>query len=216
MKKKVIAVALVAVMAMTMMTGCAGFTVIKTGTEDQFTGKTAFSAGDNVDSFWDSKAVPELTKNAVDLVTLLKEANGDLKSVQDKYAGTSLQNSTSLTYTVKGTAKVDSVNTESKAGTMKILVDGYDGDIDVEVQIGPVFKGTCVRDALSFIKFGDYTNQTEYSQVNQSINKKIEATVISPDTANDYVGKTISFIGCFAPGTDNSKILITPVVITTS
>jgi len=214
MKKRMIALLLALIMVMTTLTGCVK--IIKTGTEGEYTGKKTFSADENVESFWDSKAIPELTANASDLKTLLEEANGNLKSVQDKYKGSSLDKGASLTYTVKGTGKVTQVNTQSKAGTMKIELEGYSGSVDIEIQIGTVIKGSSVRDSLSFVKYGDYTNQTEYAQVNQSVNKKILATVISPEKANEYLDKTITFIGCFAPGNDNAKILITPVVITVS
>ena len=33
------------------------------------------------------------------------------------------------------------------------------------LQIGPVIKGTSIRDSLDFLKFDDFTNQLEFARV---------------------------------------------------
>lgn len=209
MKKRIIAVLIMGLTLMT-MTGC--IKVVKIGEEDKITGKVAFSAGDDVGSFWDSKAIPELTEKAVDLGEFLTEAKGDLNSLADKYGKYSMGDSGELTYTVKGSGKVTAVETEKKAGFITVALDGYSGSEEIKIQVGSVIKGSSVRDALSFIKFGDYTNQEEYAAISQSINAAIMDTVINPETAAELNGKTIDFTGCFTVK-DNDTILITPVVI---
>lgn len=209
MKKRIIA-GLVLVLTLTTMTGC--IKVVKMGEEGSLTGEVAFNAGDDVGSFWESKAIPELTEKAVDLGEFLTEANGDLNSLADKYGKYSMGNSGELTYTVKGSGKVTAVETEKKAGFITIALDGYNGSEEIKIQVGSVIKGSSVRDALSFIKFGDYTNQKEYAAVSQSINDVIMETVINPDTAAEMNGKTVEFVGCFTVK-GNDTILITPVVM---
>ena len=157
--------------------------------------------------------MPELTGKAVDLGEFLKEANGDLGSLADKYGKYSMGDSGELTYTVKGTGTVTEVQTEKKAGYIAIKLEGYDGSEEIKIQVGSVIKGSSVRDALSFIKFGDYTNQEEYAAVSQSINDVIMEKVINPETASGLNGKTIEFTGCFTVK-DDTTILITPVVLT--
>ena len=208
MKKKIISLLLVTALVMTTMSGC--IKVVKIGEEGKLTGKTEFNAGDNVAEFWDSQALPELEETAVDLGDFLTEANGDLTSLADEYGKYSMGTSGDLSYVVKGTGTVESVDTESKAGTMTVKLDGYDGSEEIKLQVGSVFKGSAVRDSLSFIKYGDYTNQQEYAQVSKSIHDLIQETVVSPDTAKEYEGKTVSFVGCFTVS-DNTTLLITPV-----
>jgi len=210
MIKKIISLVLVCILAVTVMSGC--IKVVKIGEEGEFTGETEFNAGDNVAEFWESEALPELQDGAVDLAQFLTEANGDLKSLDEKYGIYSMGTSGELSYTVKGTGMVEAVDTESKAGTMTIKLADYSGAEEIKIQIGTVMKGSSVRDSLSFIKFGDYTNQQDYAAVSQSINEIIMADVINPDTAKAMDGKTISFVGCFTVS-DNTTILITPVVI---
>lgn len=210
MKKSLLAIGVSIVLAMTTLTGC--IKVVKIGEEGNLTGKVEFSAGDDVAGFWDSEAIPELIEKAIDLGEFLIEANGDLNSLADKYGKYSMGDSGEITYTIKGSGTVTSVETEKKAGFITLKLDDYSGKEEIKIQVGSVIKGSSVRDALSFIKFGDYTNQEEYAQVSQSINSIIMDTVINPETAAGLNGKHIEFTGCFTVN-DNTIILITPVVI---
>lgn len=209
MKNKLLVLVMVLLVALG-STGCVK--VVKIGEEASLTGKTEFNAGDNVAEFWDSLAMPEFTEKAVDLPTFLTEANGDLKSLADKYGKYSMGNTGELTYIVKGTATVNNVVTDKKAGYMEVTLDGYNGLEVIKLQIGTVFKGSAVRDSLSFIKFGDYTNQEEYAAVSQSIHELIQEKVIDPVDVSSLKGKQIEFTGCFSVS-DNTNLLITPVIL---
>lgn len=190
------------------MTGCVK--VVKIGEEAQYTGKTEFNAGDNVAEIWESQAVPELQEKAVELADFLKEANGDLKSLVDQYGKYSMGTSGEINYVVKGTGTVTEVNQEKKAGYMTVKLEGYDGTLEISIQIGSVYKGSSIRDSLDIIKFGDYTNQQDWAAVSQSINKVVDEQVVRPADPASLKDKTISFTGCFTAN-DNTKILITPV-----
>lgn len=212
MKKNILVLCLVLGLTVCTTTGC--IKVVKTGEEAALTGETTFSAGDDVESFWESQALPELTGKAVDLREFLTEASGDLKSLADKYGKYSMGDSGELTYTVKGSGSVSAVEVSKKAGFITVSLDGYTGNEEVRIQVGSVIKGSSVRDALEFIKFGDYTNQNEYAEVSQSINSKIMETVVNPEEAATLEGKKINFVGCFTVK-DDGVILITPVELTT-
>ena len=76
---------------------------------------------------------------------------------------------------VKGSGIVTSVNTESSQGTAQIALDGYDGQIKVNLYIGTRIPSdeTSIRDAVGFIKFGDFKEQTEFGKVSSELNKKV-------------------------------------------
>jgi len=211
MKKQVLVLAMTVVLAITAMTGC--MKIVKIGEEGKLTGEVKFNAGDNVAEIWDLAAIPELTGKAVDLSTFLTEANGDLKSLADKYGKYSMGTSGELSYTVKTVATVTEVNTEKKAGYMVFTIDGYSGPIITELQIGPVFKGSAVRDSLNIIKFEDYKNQVDYAAVSQSIHEIIKSKILDQIDLSSLVGKQIEFTGCFTVDKED-LILITPVVLT--
>ena len=211
MRKKIISLLLVCILGTAVMSGC--IKVVKIGEEGKLTGESEFNAGDNVAEFWESQALPELQEKAVDLEEFLTESKGDLHALADVYGTYSMGASGEVSYTVKGTGTVESVDTDSKAGTMTVTLAGYSGTEVVKLQVGTVIKGSSVRDSLSFIKFGDYTNQEDYAAVSQSINDIIMQDVVSPDTARGMEGKTVTFLGCFTVK-DDTTILITPVELT--
>jgi Predicted periplasmic lipoprotein len=211
MKKQILLFMATVILGAAMMTGC--MKIVKTGEEGKYTGEVKFNAGDDVAKIWDSAAVPELTKKAVDLPTFFKESNGDLKSLASKYGKYSMGTSGELSYTVKGTGTVKEVNTEKKAGYMVVALDGYNGPVQVQLQVGTVFKGSAVRDSLSMIKFEDYKNQVDYAAVSQSIHQIIQKTIIDKADLKSITGKKIEFIGCFTVDSQDT-ILVTPVSLT--
>lgn len=211
MKKRFFILLLSAAVAVSSMTGC--MKIIKIGEEGKYTGEVEFNAGEDVAGIWDSAALPELTGKAVELGTFLTEANGDLKSLADKYGKYSMGTSGTLNYTVMGTVTVKEVNTEKKAGYMTVSLDGYNGPVAIKLQIGTVYKGTAVRDALDIIKFEDYKNQVDYAAVSQSIHNIIQTTVIDKLDLNNLIGKQLDFTGCFTVDKED-EILITPVALT--
>ncbi len=133
------------------MSGYGSF--IEIGHEDEVTGNVKFDAASDVEAIWASKAVPDLEGNAVELSQILAECNGELKSVASKYGHYSMGDKGELSYIVKGQGKVLEVNREKKAGFMAVQLDGYAGDKVVKVQIGTVYKGSAIRDCISFIKY---------------------------------------------------------------
>jgi predicted lipoprotein len=208
MKKTIIAgVILVAFLIYSVATA----KIVKTGEEYLLTGGK-FNAGDSVAAIWDSKALPDLQGKAVDINKFLTEAKGDFKSktLADKYGKYSMGTQGELSYTVKGKATVTSVNQEKKAGYMEVKLDGYTGSEVIRIQIGSVYKGSAVRDSLSFIKFEDYTNQVDYAAISQSIHDVIQKTVIGNIDLTSIEGKKIEFLGCFTADS-NTTLLITPV-----
>ena len=122
---------------------------------------------------------------------------------------------------VKGSGKIVSVNAETSLGTVEVALDGYDGPIKVLLYIGTRIPSdeTSVRDAVGFITFGDFKEQTEYGKVASEINKRVLSTVLGGIDRNNLVGKTISFKGAFTIRTFNliqidvKEIRIVPVEI---
>ena len=214
MKKRMIALALALTLAAsTLLTGCGIVKVIKIGEEVQYTVDVEVNAGDDVAARWEESALPELNEKAVDLKEFLEQSNGDLTALAEEYGSYSMGKSGELSYAVKGTGTVEEVNTQSQAGYMSVKLEGYSGTESVKIQIGPVYKGSSIRDTLSFIKFGDYKNQEQWAAVSQSINEIVAKDVVEPAKPESLQGKTISFVGAFTVSSGSSDVLITPVVL---
>jgi predicted lipoprotein len=88
-----------------------------------------------------------------------------------------------------------------------------DGTLDLKLQVGPVIKGTAIRDSLSFISFDEFENQIEFAKLANTMNKKACESALGTTEVKGMVGKEIEFIGYFtADGTED--VLVTPVTIT--
>lgn len=211
MKTKLIGIVMILSMVPFLFTGC--LKVVKIGEEAMLTGDVVFDAKANVAQLWESQILPDLEGKAVDLKEFLTESNGDLKVLADKYGKYSMGTSGELSYTVKGTGIVAEVNREKKAGYMEITLDGYSGKESIKLQIGDVYKGSAVRDSLSFIKFEDYNNQVDYAAVSQSIHQTIQEKVINVVDMESIQGQVIEFVGCFTVG-KAEELVITPIVLT--
>lgn len=200
--RPVAAVSLAAILGMTALatTGCVK--VVKIGEEAAITGQTTFDPEASVDEMWDAQIVPEITGEATDLATLLTESEGKPSSVADKYA----VGSSKKCFAVKGTGTVASVK-DGNNGALVVTLDGYSGDAEVSFQVGPVFKGTTIRDSLSFLSAQDYTNQVEWAEISSSINAKVASSVVADLDLASAVGKKITFAGTFSGDT----VTITPV-----
>jgi predicted lipoprotein len=76
-----------------------------------------------------------------------------------------------------------------------------------------------VRDAVGFITFGDFREQTEYGKAATEINNRVLTTVLGDIERDNLEGKTISFKGAFTIRTFNKiqinmeEINIVPVEV---
>lgn len=210
------------------LVGRYGFTVVRIEDVEKAAQNEAFDPVSYVEGIWDSEIIPAFNDKAVDLSKILSEfkvdANGttpkeDLIDVTNKYGLITVGEA--HVYEVKGSGKIVSVNTETSLGTVEVTLDGYQGPVKVLIYVGTRIPSdeTSVRDAVGFITFGDFKEQTEYGKVASEINKRVLSQVLGGIDKNNLRGKTISFVGAFNIRTFNliqidiKEIRIVPVEI---
>jgi predicted lipoprotein len=205
-----------------------GFTVVTIKEAEETVLSEEFDPVAYVDGIWDSQLMPTFNEGAVELSTILGEmepddsgaaAKDDLIPIAEQYGFITVGEA--HVYMVKGVGKIVSVDAETSLGTAEVMLDGYDGPIKVLLYIGTRIPSddTSVRDAVGFIEFGDFKEQTEYGKAATEINKRILATVLGDLDRDSLAGKTISFKGAFTIRTfnqiniDMSEIYIVPVEV---
>jgi predicted lipoprotein len=179
-----------------------------------------------VDGIWESQLLPTFNDGAVELSQILSEmepaANGtvpkeDLIEIANQYG--LITEGEAHVYMVKGSGKIVNVNAETSLGTAEVMLDGYDGPIKIHLYIGTRIPSddTSIRDAVGFISFGDFKEQTEYGKAGTEINKRVLSTVLGDIDREALTGKTISFTGAFTTRTfnllqiDMTEIRIVPI-----
>ena len=167
----------------------------------------AFDARTFVATNWATRVLPEVQKRAAPLRVLLAALASDRAAAVARYGngGTGGRGS----FLVSGTARVLDVDTLSRSGVARLDLEPYDGAPDAELQIGPVLRGTALRDALPFIHFDDFTNQMEYASVSRVLHQRIADSVLAKVDRASLAGRTVRFSGAFTEG--SGLPLVTPV-----
>jgi len=163
-----------------------------------------------VDPIWATKVLPTIQEKAHDIAKILPEIRADPNTAGQKYGRREATNP--YNYMVKGTGKVTEMHTESQAGTATVEIPGLAEKISL--QIGPVVRGTALRDATGAVSFNQFTNQLDYADVSKEMNTRALKAAFASVESNSIAGKTVTFFGAFTfDAHSKSPILITPVKI---
>jgi predicted lipoprotein len=162
-----------------------------------------------VDGVW-AKLVPLFEDKAQDIAKVLPEIRANPDAAGEKYGRREATNP--YNYMVTGTGKVTEINTTSVAGTATVEIPGLDEK--VALQIGPVVRGTALRDATGLVSFNQFSNQLDYADVSKEMNTRALKTVFASVPAASLAGKSVTFFGAFTfDPHSKSAVLITPVKI---
>ncbi len=213
MKQKTVSIIVtVAVLLFLILAGRYGFTVVSIEDAEKAVQSEAFDPITYVDGIWETRLLPTFNEKAVELPKILSEMNPDASGTAPKDELIAIANQYGMitvgeahVYMVKGSGKIVSVNAETSLGTAEVALDSYDGPIKVLLYVGTRIPSdeTSVRDAVGFITFGDFKEQTEYGKAASEINKRILTTVLNSIDRDNLIGKTISFEGAFTIRTFN-------------
>ena len=172
-----------------------------------------FDGAGYVESVWDSKLVPHFDKNANELSVVIDAVHKELDEAGKMYGHRADVEGSPWSFAVKSSAKVISLNTESRAGTLVVEIETSGGSKEVVLQIGPVFRGTAIRDSLPFFSFGKVTNQIEFAQVGRALNDRALKQIETVLPALKNAGTSIEFKGAISMTQVPEKFVITPVWI---
>jgi len=163
---------------------------------------SSFDAAAEVRGMWEPKVLPAINQLAVDFRELKKAMDANLDAAGAKHGHREKGEGAPWNLAARISGKIVDADTEVRAGTADIDVDG-DGRADVQLQMGPIVKGTTLRDILPFVSFTSYTNQIDFAQLANALNDRAyESALKSVDRAN-LKGKSVEVLGVFT--TDNAS-----------
>lgn len=198
--------------------GCKLYTVVSNDKSNDKQGNTfyfqdnSFDADQFVESIWDSKVIPAVNQKAADIGQVLKDARKNSDEAGEKYGFRSAQEGSAWNFIVKGQGKVLKVSRESRAGTLDIDLPPYDGKAEFKIQIGPVIKGTAIRDSLDFIRYDDFKNQMVFAELSNAFHKRIADRLLSKTDFSVVEGKKVNFTGAFT-FTSIEDVFVTPLAL---
>jgi predicted lipoprotein len=185
---------------------------LKAGTQTNDASRSAFDAASFVSGAWDQRVLPYFQTKATALRTVLDGVAAD-------YAQTAAQHGRRLgdangpvSFVVQASGRVSAINTESRAGTANIEVETAAGMKAVTLQIGPVVRGSAIRDSLPFVSFQDFTNQIEFAQAGRALTDRAMAG-IKPALTTLKVDERVHFSGAMTLTKADDPVVITPVLL---
>ena len=164
-------------------------------------GAGSLSPAAYVTSLWSAKLLPTIENTAVDARTFV---DAYTRSPAEALARYGRQDANGPIYlAVKGEGRVVSIDRGSKVGLALVDIAPFDGKPDVTIQVGPVLRGTSLRDATGLVRFSDFVNQLQFADVGNELNDRVLKAVLGPVPVATLAGMVISFAGT-AKGEVNS------------
>ena len=187
---------------------------------DQRTSATAsspvpagFDAAGYVDGVWDKELVPYFDAKAVDLGKVIDAIKRDPDEAGKQYGHRADAEGSPWSFPVRAKGKLVSVNTESRAGTLVVEIATAAGKQEVTLQIGPVVKGSAIRDSVPFFSFENVTNQIEFAQVGRAFNERALKQIESVLPKLAKPGASLEFFGAISVTGVPETFVVTPVSI---
>lgn len=145
-----------------------------------------------LDDTLDSQLLPLVEAKAISASDLRTALSGGIDTAGAAHGHRGAGEGAAWNFAVTGQGKVVEANLESRARKAMLDTDG-DGKADVTLQLGPVIKGTALRDLAPFYDFNDFRDQIVFAKLGRAINDRVSATLVVPE--GDLVGKTVDFSG---------------------
>jgi len=173
-----------------------------------------FDAKQYVADNWYEGVIPHMNERAVDIGELLAALSRDSAAACEKYGYRAVGENNPFNFSVKGRIRAISVSQESNARMEAAIVSSGD-DANIAVQVGPVFRGTSIRDFLDFVKFEDFTNQVDFAKLANELNFKVRDDVVNRfDFRNeDYTGYVFDILGATSYLSGSPELVVTPVLL---
>lgn len=165
-----------------------------------------------VDEIWPDQVMPYIRDAGTDFAELKSAIANNLDSAGSSFGYRPSSEGSPWNFTTRIKGEIVAAKTDTRAATVDVDMD-RDGSADAVIQLGPVIRGTTLRDVLPFIDFTSFTDQIEFAQLSRALNTKAFDTVLADVSRDDLVGKSVTALGAFTMRNPGDTVLITPIEI---
>ena len=156
------------------------------------------------------QVLPHMNEAATDFATLKTAIAGGLDAAGEAHGFRAKSEGAPWNFPVKAEGTVVAAKTDTRAATADIDIDG-DGKADATVQLGPVIRGTTLRDVQPFIDFTAFRDQIAFAELARGLNDQAYKNALAAVPKDALVGKKVTLVGAFTMKAAGDPILITPV-----
>jgi predicted lipoprotein len=196
-------------------TAPAGCKLVKNPDPAELAAKEAAASqggGADVAGMWTAQVLPYMAEAATDLAALKPAIAAGLDAAGEAHGYRPKSEGAPWNFPVRLTGTVVSARTDTRAATADVDIDG-DGQADATVQLGPVIRGTTLRDVQPFIDFTAYRDQIAFAELARALNDEAYRTALEPLPRDALVGRTVTVTGAFTLKAAGDRILVTPVTV---
>lgn len=158
----------------------------------------------------DAKLLPLIKGGALPVAELKERIATDLNGAGRDHGNRGAGQGAAWNFAVSGKGLVVEAKMDTRARSASVDTDG-DGQSDVTVQLGPVIRGTALRDVAPFYKFDDFRDQIEFAKFARALNDRIKGMLTVPD--DDPVGKVLRFVGVVPLKKASDALVVTPIEV---
>ena len=173
-------------------------------------GERAVDLDAYMEEYLESVILPEIEERKVSLQVLLSAAEDGWKTAGESYGVRKGEIGAIYNFIVHDVVTVLEVNTESRAGYILVEYGGMPTDYAIKIAIGPVLRGTAIRDSVKFIDFNQFVNQMDFAGLANELNKFGNDNITNSVDIESLAGKTIEFTGSFGEP-EEGEISIMPI-----
>ena len=157
------------------------------------------------DSIWAPTLVPAVVAAAVDARALVDAWQASPVEARTRFGRA--DGSGSWYVVARGNGRVLSVDRTSSNGVAALDIAPYDGRPDLTLQIGPVIRGTALRDATGRVAFSLFSNQLQFADVAHALNARAVREVIDPVASALAQGRIVRFVAAGSDDEDHGSRL---------
>lgn len=157
---------------------------------------------------YNDKLVPLLSEKAIEVSVLKQAVATGLDAAGGKFGHRGAGDGGAWSFALKGNGTVVSSDRQSRAAHLDVDTDN-DGKPDLSLQLGPVVKGSALRDIAPFFSFTDFRDQIEFAKLARVLNDHAAAAIKLPE--GDLLNRKVIFTGAAALNSASDKISVIPV-----
>lgn len=160
---------------------------------------------------WDTEVIPTVAAHLVPLNELRTTLARDVDAAGEAHGLRPEGEANPWNFAIIGTGTVIEAKTKSRAAKLHLDTVG-DGEIDVTLQLGPIVRGTTLRDAMPFLLFSNFRDQIEFAKLGNGLNAMAHERLTIPQ--GDLVGQSVTFEGMFTFKDLDSTLEVVPTAMT--
>ena len=164
-----------------------------------------------LEATFDAELLPLIRDRALPIAELRMLVAQDIDGAGEKHANRGSGQGAAWNFPVTGSGTVTEAKLDTRARSLSLDTDG-DKAADVTVQLGPVIRGSALRDAAPFYQFDDFRDQIEFAKLSRALNDRIPDLVSVPE--GDLIGMQVAFVGVTPLKSARDAVVVTPISVT--